>query len=248
MNSVTIFTDGASRGNPGPGGWGAILIFDDHDRKMIKELGGGETKATNNQMEIKAASEALKRLEALKLHSANINIYTDSSYLINGISKWVEGWDKNDWQTKAKKEVLNKKLWKELQHLVARKNIEWKYVGGHRGTVGNERCDEIATAFADRRDVELFEGEAKDYFADIMNISQDLGKSEKRTKDRSRSKAKAYSYVSMVDGKVKTHVTWEECEKRVKGKSGAKFKKALSAADEKLIANEWKLAQRRDNI
>jgi ribonuclease HI len=231
---IIIFTDGASRGNPGPGGWGGIVI----SGGKILELGGRADHTTNNQMEITAA---IRSLEAISKKEAKkpIEIYTDSSYLINGITKWVHGWQRKDWITTAKEEVLNKELWQELIRVSGGKNIEWKYIGGHRGVPGNERCDEIATAFADKKEVKFYKGAIEKYPVDVLNIKVDKNKSEKRSGDRSRSKAKAYSYLSLIDGKLMKHDTWEECEKRVKGKSGAKFKKALSAEDEERIWKEW---------
>ena len=145
---ITIFTDGSSRGNPGPGGWAAIVVNDQN----VLELGDEERRTTNNRMEMKAAIEALKKTPK----ESKITLYTDSSYLINGITKWVKGWKRNGWKTKTKDDVLNKDLWVELDNLASDRNIKWVQVSGHAGIAGNERCDEIATAFADNKPVELF--------------------------------------------------------------------------------------------
>lgn len=248
MNNV-IFTDGSSRGNPGKGGWAAIIVEQvESGKSKVFEIGGGEKNVTNNQMELRAAIEALKNLQ---FSIFNSQIYTDSSYLINGITKWVKGWQANDWKTKTKQDVLNRELWEELYDLTDGKRIEWKYLGGHRGIAGNERCDEIATSFAaslasspesSRRAFlsKLYNGPLDKYPLDILNIAHNPETSEKRTKDRTRSKAKAYSYVSKVDGIISTHQTWVECEAVVKGAKGAKYKKALSPSDEQGIINEWK--------
>lgn len=257
ISRTIIFTDGSSRGNPGPGGWGAVVVAGG----KVEELGGGQKHTTNNQMEIKAAIEGLKKVIKLGTSGKQLVpsvIYTDSSYLINGITKWVQSWEKNDWKTKTKTEVLNKKLWQELLKASKGKNIEWKYIGGHRGVLGNERCDEIATSFADslgeasgherspsrflgtsRRALKLYKGPIEKYGIDILNIDLDNEKSEKRTKDRTRSKAKAYSYVSSVDGMVQIHSTWAECEARVKGAKGARYKKALSTEEEREIIKSF---------
>ena len=172
------------------------------------------------------------------LCSNHIIIHTDSSYVINGITKWVHGWRKNNWQTSQKEDVVNRDLWEKLFSLTAGKKIEWKYVAGHSGTPGNERCDEIATIFADGNDPSLYKGSLLNYSVPLFDLSK-VSSANKKTK--SRSKAKAYSYLSMIDGAIMKHKTWAECEKRVKGKSGAKFKKALSAEEEEEILKGWSI-------
>lgn len=249
MNSITIFTDGSSRGNPGPGGWGAVVV----DNETVVELGGREDGTTNNKMELTAAIKALENVqEKLEknrsglVESTNdeglkslVSIYTDSRYVINGITKWVFGWQKNGWITSTKEEVLNKELWVRLASLTKGLKIEWNYVGGHKGILGNERCDEIATLFADKKDVSLYDGSRKNYPIDILNFKIDEKKAALTSASKKRSGAKAYSYLSLIDGKAERHATWTECEARVKGKSGARFKKALNAEEEKEILNEW---------
>jgi ribonuclease HI len=227
-DDVFIFTDGASRGNPGPGGFGAVVCV----ANKVFEIGGFEKHTTNNRMELSAVIEALNRVEETE---SKVNIFTDSRYLINGITKWIYGWQKNDWQTKDKKEVLNKDLWQSLLAVVSGKNIEWKYVGGHIGIAGNERADEIATAFADGKPAKLFNGKMSDYGIDISNIDID----DSKKTEKNRKKASAYSYVSKVDGKIMVHQTWKECEARVKGKRGVLFKKSLSKEDETEIIKSW---------
>jgi ribonuclease HI len=133
---VVIHTDGACSGNPGPGGWGAILESGPH-RKEIK---GGEPMTTNNRMELTAAIEAL---EALKGQS-DIDLYTDSNYLRGGITSWIKGWNKNGWRTADKKPVKNAELWKRLQEAEARHTVRWHWVKGHVGHDDNERADELA--------------------------------------------------------------------------------------------------------
>ncbi len=235
MQKITIFTDGASRGNPGPGGWGAIVITEE----KVAELGGGEKNTTNNRMELSGALGALSYLDVEKI-SGEIILYTDSSYLINGITKWVYGWSRNGWKTKTKDDVVNRDLWEKLYAVSQGKKIEWKYLGGHVGIVGNERADDIATGFADgtlsKKD--LYAGGVSGYGKDILNIKHDETAAKEKSSGRTHSKAKAYSYLSLLDGKVEKHATWAECEARVKGKP-AKFKKAISAEDEKRILAEW---------
>ena len=134
---IDIFTDGACSGNPGPGGWGAILKFGDTE----KELKGGEAHTTNNRMELMAAISALEALT----RSVRVHLYTDSTYVRNGITKWVLGWERNGWKTAAKQPVKNVDLWQRLQAACARHQVEWFWVKGHSGVADNELADELAT-------------------------------------------------------------------------------------------------------
>ncbi len=133
---VTIYTDGACSGNPGPGGWGAILIFGDHRKEMC----GGARATTNNQMELTAAIEGL---DALKFPTV-VDLHTDSTYVRDGITKWIHGWKRNGWKTAAKKPVKNADLWKKLDAAQKRHEISWHWVKGHAGHPENERADELA--------------------------------------------------------------------------------------------------------
>ena len=133
---VTIYTDGACSGNPGPGGWGAILRFGEHE----KELNGGEFETTNNKMELTAAIEALNALK----ESCLVNLHTDSQYVKGGITGWIEGWKRNGWKTSAKKPVKNEELWRALEQARDRHNVSWHWVKGHAGHPDNERADELA--------------------------------------------------------------------------------------------------------
>jgi len=137
-NAVTIYTDGACSGNPGPGGWGVILLYGEHER----ELCGGRPDTTNNQMELLAAIEALSALK----RACNIDLYTDSVYVRDGITKWIENWKKNGWRTAAKKSVKNTDLWQALDQALARHQVRWHWVKGHTGHPLNERADELARA------------------------------------------------------------------------------------------------------
>ena len=134
--NITIYTDGACSGNPGPGGWGAILISGEHR----KELFGGERETTNNRMELMAAIEAL---DALK-RSSNVVLHTDSTYVKDGITKWIHGWRRSGWRTAAKKPVKNSELWQRLDEASKRHDIDWCWVKGHAGHPENERDDELA--------------------------------------------------------------------------------------------------------
>ncbi|MDG2269274.1 MAG: ribonuclease HI [Alphaproteobacteria bacterium] len=136
MPRVEIFTDGACSGNPGPGGWGAILRAGEHE----KELSGGEDETTNNRMELMAAISALEELKA----PSQVDLHTDSTYVKDGITKWIHNWERNGWKTAAKKPVKNVDLWKRLQSALARHEVSWHWVKGHAGHPDNERADELA--------------------------------------------------------------------------------------------------------
>jgi ribonuclease HI len=227
-----IFTDGSSRGNPGPGGWGAIIIGEEE----VSEIGGREVESTNNRMELTAAIEAIAKTK----NNSEIILYSDSSYMINGITKWVFGWQKNNWQTKDKNPVSNVDLWKRLIDETKNRNVTYKYIGGHVGIAGNERCDQIATSYADNKEIDLYRGALSKYqIRDIMNVSQQEEKIKNKSIDKARSRSKAYSYISSVSGEVMVHKTWAECENRVKGVKKARFKKALSQEEEKKIFEEF---------
>lgn len=133
---VTIYTDGACSGNPGPGGWGAILIWGEHR----KELKGGAAETTNNRMELQAVIEALKALK----RQAHVDLYTDSNYVKDGITSWIDGWKRNGWRTANRKPVKNVELWQALDAAREHHDITWHWVKGHAGHPENERADELA--------------------------------------------------------------------------------------------------------
>ena len=135
---VEIRTDGACSGNPGPGGWGAILVYKDKE----KDLCGGETLTTNNRMELMAAISALETLT----RPCTVALHTDSQYVKGGITGWIHGWKRNGWKTADRKPVKNEDLWKRLDAALARHTVEWRWVKGHAGDVMNERADELARA------------------------------------------------------------------------------------------------------
>jgi len=136
-NIVIIYTDGACSGNPGKGGWGAVLSYKDR----IKEISGFNENTTNNQMELQAVIEALKALR----RKCDVEIYTDSNYVKNGITKWIHNWKKNDWKNSQKKAIKNRELWEELYRESLKHNIEWHWVKGHTDNKLNNRADELAT-------------------------------------------------------------------------------------------------------
>ena len=142
---IEIFTDGACRGNPGPGGWGALMRAGKHE----KELWGGEELTTNNRMEMMAV---IKSLQALKKPS-EVVLTTDSKYVLQGITEWIAGWKKRNWLTASKQPVKNVELWKEIDALAATHTIEWRWVKGHSGHSENERVDELANRGIDELDI-----------------------------------------------------------------------------------------------
>ncbi len=137
MRSVVIHSDGACHGNPGPGGWAAVLVSGSHK----KEIHGGVAATTNNRMEIQAAIEALAALK----QPCTVEFHTDSNYLRDGITKWLLGWKRTGWKTKSKQPVKNEDLWRQLDEQVSSHKVSWHWVKGHAGDAGNERCDELAT-------------------------------------------------------------------------------------------------------
>lgn len=141
MKQVTIYSDGACRGNPGPGGWGALLLYGEHRR----ELCGGEAETTNNRMELLAAIEALNSLK----ESCRVTIYTDSQYVRQGITSWLANWKRRGWKTASRKPVKNVDLWQQLDQACQRHQLEWRWVKGHSGDPGNEAADRLANQGVD---------------------------------------------------------------------------------------------------
>ena len=138
---VEIYSDGACRGNPGPGGWGALLRMKGGAQAVEKELYGGEAATTNNRMELTAVIRALAALK----RPSRVKVYTDSQYVMKGISEWIESWKKRDWRTADKKPVKNVDLWKQLEEQAERHKVEWHWVRGHAGHPENERADRLAS-------------------------------------------------------------------------------------------------------
>jgi ribonuclease HI len=207
----------------------------------VTELGGGDPHTTNNKMELTGAIRALAHVDPAR---GRIAIYTDSTYVIRGIREWIWNWRRRGWKTAEGADVLNRDLWEELLQQVMRHGkdaVEWHYVRGHVGTPGNERCDEIAVAFSRQRHVELYDGPIGQYPLAIMDLPDDTAVPARSSSSPRAPKAAAYSYLSVVDGTPMRHATWAECEHRVKGRSGARFKKATSAGDEAAILREWQV-------
>lgn len=237
MKPITIYTDGSSRGNPGPGGYGFIVIYpNDADEMRIDERGGREEITTNNRMELKAVIEALKFFDDYyaKDIETQYEVRLDSAYVLNGSTKWLHNWKAKNWISSTKEEVKNIDLWQEMDLVLKGKKIKWTLLKGHSEIFGNERCDEIATAYADNKKPNLYSGFLSGYEGDVLNF-----KSSSPQKSSSKNKGVAFSYISKVDGKIHIDQTWDECKKRVHGKK-ALYKKSLSKVDELHIVSEFK--------
>jgi ribonuclease HI len=236
---IVVFTDGAAKGNPGPGGWGVVIVLPDG---QVDELGGqAPDRTTNNRMELTAAIEALSAIGAVP---GPVAIYTDSTYLISGIREWIWGWRRRGWKTSTGADVLNRDLWERLDRLVTSRGadtVDWHYVRGHAGTPGNERVDEIADGLAQGRPIDFYRGPLIGYPRAVLDLPDDTSVPP-RSSTSSGKASPPYSYLSVVDGEPMRHATWADCERRVKGRSGARFKKAMSAADELTILRGWGIA------
>lgn len=236
--AILVFADGASSGNPGPGGWGTVIA---HPSGEVQELGGGERATTNNRMELMAV---IRGLEFLKTTSGEVDLCTDSTYVIRGITQWIWGWRKREWKTAEGGEVANADLWKRLFILVSARRdlgkVDWKYVRGHTGIPGNERVDEIAVAFTKGQRPKLYSGPLLKYDIAIYDLPENTDlPPEKPRPNVKEQKAEPFSYLSLVGGVAERHSSWADCERRVKGRSGAKFKKAMSRDEEKQILENW---------
>ena len=234
--NIVVYSDGSSRGNPGPGGWGSAILFP--NGKVI-ELGGREDMTTNNKMELTGALMALREIyKREKDGEDSIEVHVDSAYVLQGITMWVYGWEKNGWLTKTGDPVLNQELWKDLAQTVRllklKREIKWTKVSGHAGVALNERVDTIATAYATGEKVLLYTTPKDTY----MKLVEEEAKNKPKKSAGSSSK-KAYSYVSKVDGKVSVDSTWEECKKRVSGKKRASYKKVFSKEEEEEVRKDW---------
>jgi ribonuclease HI len=230
-----IYTDGACLGNPGPGGWAAIV---GRTNFSIQELGGVEKNTTNNRMELLAVIQALEfLLEAFDDYGSSIVIvHSDSSYVVQGASKWIHGWKKRDWKnSETGDEVKNKDLWMrfdEINFKLSKKiKIDWRHIEGHRGIPGNERCDFISNSLARGEFVELYKGPFSEYQFTYGAVPSRLPSSPK-------DKSKMY-YLSLINGQIFRDQTWAQCEARVKSQRGVKYKKCHSPEEEAEILKTW---------
>jgi ribonuclease HI len=237
---ISIFTDGACSGNPGPGGWACILT----DYKKVRELCGREAPTTNNRMELMGLIEGLR---AVKDREGQVNVYSDSVYVLRGASQWLYGWKKKGWKTSDGSPVVNRDLWEKLDGILKTWNgkIEWNHLKGHSGIPANERCDVLAVAASQGEEVDLYSGDIKNYPVDLTDLPEDTSLP---TQKAPGTKALPYAYLSNIGGLVVRHSNWGSCEARVKGRSGAKFKKVMSPDEEANLLESWgvKLEQVKD--
>jgi ribonuclease HI len=224
MRGAVAYTDGSCLGNPGPGGWGIRLLYPDG---KVEEFGAAVPHTTNNQMELQAAIAALERLG----HLSHLTVYTDSRYVIDGLTKWLANWRRRGWKTATGEAVKNRALWQQLAQLT-HPDIHWHHVRGHRGNPNNERVDDIARTFASGQTPQLFcgrLGEPEDPVQDVVTPrAVHAGRVAAR---RPSSRFPKPQYVSIIRGDVVMDHDWPSCEARVRGVAGAKYKKVRTPAE-----------------
>jgi ribonuclease HI len=233
-----LYTDGACSGNPGPGGFGSIVIA---DLKYVTELGAAYQQTTNNRMELQAVISGLKFILLQKNKSFEVQVYTDSVYVIRGITQWVFGWKRNGWKNSTGAAVVNQDLWEELLSLVQQipTQVKWAYVRGHNNDPGNERCDEIAVAYSKQSSIYLYEGNAAEYLFDVTVPPRTEEMTDHANRQKPTGEKKSSWYLSLINGVVTKYATWSECEAQVKGRPGVKFKKVSSASEETDLLKSW---------
>lgn len=240
--NILIYTDGACSGNPGPGGYGSIVII---DSKSVIELGEFTAQTTNNRMELQAVIVALNL--TLEKYDAvvNLQIFTDSVYVIRGATQWLFGWKKRGWQTAEGKDVTNQDLWQKMDQLLQKISvkykikIKWSFIRGHKGIPGNERCDEIGVALSKRNSIDLYSGDAKSYYFDVSVLPDEEALPEMKSAGSATSEKKETWYLSLINNQVAKYSTWRDCEAAVKGRPGVKFKKVSSESEENELLKAW---------
>ena len=247
---IIIFADGACSGNPGPGGWAYVLIAPDTKKgHLVSEFGGFDPDTTNNKMELTAVGKALRTLEdAADESKAAVKIYTDSTYVIKGITLWMKNWEANGWKKQDGESISNETFWKRLFEMMQNRQINksakihFKHVAGHSGFVLNERCDEIAVSFCKKTEIDLFHGTLQEYEKKLaFSLEDEIKKIAEFETTSATTSSKKTTYLSFVDNKLEEHASWSECEARVKGKSGAKFKKCKNPQEVLLTKKSWGL-------
>ncbi len=234
---ILIFADGACKGNPGPGGWAYLVA--DPDR--IVEDSGAAAETTNNRMEITALIEAFEYLVEEKV-SGDIHIYLDSQYVLSGASAWIYGWARRGWVTSESEPVKNRDLWQRLldslSQIKKESTLKWYYVEGHAGIPGNERVDELASGEAEGNPREPFLGRRSEFPHGGLESRLPAEAFDPNRLSQPKKKVPVY-YLSYLDGKIYRDPTWPECEARVRGRPGAKYKKVKSLDEEKEVLRSW---------
>ena len=238
---IVVFTDGAAKRNPGPGGWGVVIVTPDGH---VTELGGGAPLTTNNKMELSGAIAALAHLERAE---GRLAIYTDSTYVIQGVTEWVHNWRRRDWKTATGGEVLNRELWEELSGsdggaaaALDRLALRAWALGHPRQRARRRDCRRLCRDVAACRSTR---GHSSATTSPILDIPDDTSVPKRSASSSAgggrAAKGPAFSYLSVVDGQPMRHATWAECERRVKGRSGARFKKAMNVDDQAAVLRAW---------
>lgn len=232
MREFVLYTDGACSGNPGPGGW-AFVLFD--GREKVIERAHSVDQTTNNRMEMMALLEGLREIHAQMAATSeaySVVIYIDSSYVVNGCTKWISAWRRREWKTMDGKDVLNRDLWEVLDSVCRTlpSKTRWNIVPGHSGIPGNEKCDELAVRVQKERS-------SHDRSFLLSQYEFDLTKHP----DLSRFRKQDPFYMSYVNGILEKHATWSQCEARVKARPGAKFKKVKNLHEEEETLKAWGL-------
>lgn len=239
--SHIIYSDGACSGNPGAGGW-AYIHWTPAD--YVQEGSGFDPSTTNNRMEMTGALEAIRKIPA----GEHIIVLTDSVYLIRGITQWIFGWQRRGWKNAEGNDVLNKDIWEDLARACRGKKIEWRYVRGHTGVPGNERVDQLAVAQTQRRPLASYSGPYSSYHVGILPLPEKLPLPEmKKQNGASTDKSKTF-YLSLVNGVVEQHSSWDQCQSRVKGVSQAKFKKVQSDDEAQQVLKAWGVAMNQGTL
>lgn len=235
MAEIVVFTDGACSGNPGPGGWAAVVALPEG---RVRELAGGAAQTTNNRMEMGAVIAAL---ESLAERPEPVALHTDSTYVIKGVTEWLAGWKRRGWLSSTGQAVLNRDLWERLDELSAsrRGRLSWRYVRGHSNSAGNNRCDELAVAWSKGSSLPLYDGPAKEYPCDLASVTVETIPARRSSLGGRKAKGGPGVYLSLVDGRLERHAVWAQCQARVHGKSGARFKKVASPDEEAATLRAW---------
>lgn len=244
-SEIWIYTDGACSGNPGPGGW-AFTLCEFNSGEVIEGM-GHEARTTNNRMEMESVIRALEAVKPIAPSRARLRIFSDSKLLIEGATKWIHGWKKRGWTKADGQPVLNRELWEKLDAALAAcpAKVEWTYVAGHSGIPGNERVDELAVAGSKFQTPALYRGSIEGYSLRKIFQEEPDGTDARDLGTRGAAKSGGPKgpavYLSYVKGELQRHATWAECEKRVKGVAGAKFKKVQSPSEEAATLKGWGL-------